>query len=392
MTDNNQLEKIVELIKEKDPIYLKPHKEPKVWGRDGIGEYWYGAEAGDKSSIAIIGDASCKMCDLLNGAQKEILGEKATGKFGDMFPLVKILTPKGRLSVQFHDAKNELWIVTGIDEEASLGSPCVIVGFSPLAVKEHGAEVKKAYGEALTKYGDQLNALLKQLEDKGHKEVLDETKDILIAGERVKDKDSDIQKALDSLISSKEKVNSFYHYRTVKIGDVIPVPSGTLHALGAGVEVVEPQIAGSTQSTEDGETYPIRYYFPGYQTPQAQKKLDVERVGELNEGVVEDAEAKILTEDDKYTIEQLPGGFEDKGLEVHRIIAKESACILFSGIESFHNLVVVTGSAKITINGKEYDIPKAVAGDEMLIVPAISQEYKIVMDANTQIVDTFIPV
>ena len=101
---------------------------------------------------------------------------------------------------------------------------------------------------------------------------------------------------------------------------------------------------------------------------------------------------KTVKEEEGYTIEQLPGGFEDKGLEVHRIIAKESACILFPQSQSFHNLVVVKGQAKIIINDKEYDIPKAIPGEEMLIIPAACKEYEIKTEQHTQIIDTFIPV
>ncbi len=59
------------------------------------------------------------------------------------------------------------------------------------------------------------------------------------------------------------------------------MPSGTLHAMGPGVYVIEPQISGPTQSLEDGTTYPVRYYFPGYQREGALKSLDIDRVGEM---------------------------------------------------------------------------------------------------------------
>ena len=121
-----------------------------------------------------------------------------------------------------------------------------------------------------------------------------------------------------------------------------------MHATGPGIEVVEPQIAGPTQSLEDGATYPVRYYFPGYERPGGKKKLDINRINEMRKGVVIESVPEIIEESQAGSpqVERLPGGFEDKGLEVHRITAFEEASqVDLENIKSFHTLVTVKGKA-----------------------------------------------
>lgn len=388
------LENILKDVKEGRPLYLKPYKEPKVWGVRGIGEYWYGAEKGDKSSIAVSGSSTAPMDEVLSASPQDILGEKPLKKFGEMLPLVKILTPEGRLSVQFHDSKNELWIVTGLDKEVAKGDPEIIVGFSPSSVDKFGDEVTEKYKEALTSYGEILNELIERLE-KGpdsHLEVLKHARDAIKAAEYLKNGDEKLASLLGKILAAKEKMESFYNYRKVKIGDVIPIPSGTLHALGAGVEVVEPQIAGPTQSLEDGATYPVRYYFPGYKKEGAKKELDVERASEMHAQVTPETSPEVIREEALVKVERLPGNFEDKGLEVHRITLKEGASLDFDKVSSFHNYVAVKGESNLLIGENSYKIPKASPDGEMLLVPASCRGYKMSASQEAQIIDTFTPV
>ncbi len=184
----------------------------------------------------------------------------------------------------------------------------------------------------------------------------------------------------------------FYNYRVVKIGDVIPIPSGTLHALGPGIEVVEPQIPGPTQSLEDGETYPVRYCFPGYERPGVEKMLDIDRAAEMSPGFTEETLPEIIKNENGCVVERLPGKFEDKGLEVHRIIMAPGAVLEITDILSFHTIVSVEGEAKIVTKDSEYPVPKAGPNGEMLIIPASSGPYGIIAEDSAQIIDTFTPV
>jgi len=384
--------RVLESVRNGVPMQVLPYREPKVWGVEGIGEYWYGAETGEKSSTAVVGDDRVPLEKVVGEAAEDVLGKEVVAKFGRGLPLVKILTPKGRLSVQFHDAKNELWIVTAADSEIAGGDPCVIVGFSREAVDLYGERLLPEFRQALEKYGEALNALIDRLEAAGYRNVLDETRDAIRAAEKVREEDAGTAEALKALSTAGEKLDKFYHYLPVGIGDVIPIPSGTLHALGAGVEVVEPQIAGPTQSLEDGATYPVRYYFPGYEREGAKKALDIGRVGEMGAEFVEGASPEVLKDTSSVKIERLPGDFEDKGLEVHRIKLEPGAELEMSGIKSFHTLVSVGGKAKIATNGREYDVPPAVAGEEMLIVPASAGSYTLKAESSAIVIDTFTPV
>ncbi|MFH1552447.1 MAG: hypothetical protein ABID83_02255 [Candidatus Omnitrophota bacterium] len=273
-----------------------------------------------------------------------------------------------------------------------MGEPSIIVGFSRSSVDLYGKDVTKRYREALEKYGVALNALIDLLEENGYKDLLEETGDVMEAARRVVKEKPATEEALEWMNKTRDELEKFYNYRTVKCGDVIPVPQGTLHALGPGVEVVEPQIAGPTQSLEDGSTYPVRYYFPDYEREGASKKLDIDRIEEMRAEAVGEVSPEVIEQTSSIKIERLPGAFEDKGLEVHRITLDKGAELEEKDITSFHNLVVIEGKARLTTGGKEYTLPQASAGGEMLIVPAVAGNYRIVADESTQIIDTFTPI
>ncbi|MDD3088597.1 MAG: hypothetical protein PHT95_01445 [Candidatus Omnitrophica bacterium] len=386
--DDGSIRKVLEAVGRGEPFYVLPYKEPKVWGIEGIGEYWYGAEAGQKSSIAVTTDGEIPMDTLVSSSPDTLLGADVVRMFGPRMPLVKILTPAGRLSVQFHDAKNELWIVTS----ASGSNPSIVLGFSESSVSKYGEKVTDEYRKALNDYGKALNALIDTLEKNGFKDELTRCGNARVAAERVLSGGASIAAALKDYDSAEEAMSWFYNIKPVKVGDVIPIPSGTMHALGSGVEIVEPQIAGPTQSLEDGATYPVRYYFPGYERPGSQKKLDTDRAGEMRKGVTDDEKPSILRSGSGCTVERLPGGFEDKGLEVHRITLGTGVSIEETGIKSFHVLTALEGKAWITAGGKRYEVPRASAGGKMLVVPAKAGCYRIEAGTKAQIVDTFTPV
>jgi mannose-6-phosphate isomerase class I len=331
--------------------------------------------------------------DIVKAIPEKVLGKKVIERFGKTLPLVKILTPKARLSVQFHDTKNELWIVTGIDKSIAGEKPALIVGFSLEAVKKYSGRVAEKYGEILKSYGEALNKLIKILEssDRG-KQALENSKNAALAAETVRNYVPGTRELVVELDTSRKRVEWFYNYRVVKIVDVIPIPSGTLHALGPGIEVVEPQIPGPTQSLEDGETYPVRYCFPGYERPGVEKMLDIDRAAEMSPGFTEESLPEIMKSENGCVVERLPGKFEDKGLEVHRIIMEPGAVLEITDILSFHTIVSVEGEAKIITKDSEYPVPKARPNGEMLIIPASSGPYGIIAEDSVQIIDTFTPV
>ena len=283
--------------------------------------------------------------------------------------------------------------MTGIDRSVTEKDAEIILGFSAEALEKYGSNILAEYKKALEMYGKALNLLINELEKvDGGLKVLEEKKDAILAAEHIGKDDLKIKELLGEMKGLNKELDRFYGYHKVTIGDVIPVSSGTLHALGPGVEVVEPQIAGPTQSLEDGATYPVRYYFPGYKREGAQKKLDLDRISEMTVSPVREAAPEIVKDAGGYKIERLSGGFEDKGLEVNRITLEKGTEMDFEGILSFHNLVSLEGEAGVITAGKEVDIPKAVPGGKMLIVPASAGEFKIKAHTKCLIIDTFSPV
>ena len=375
------------------PLYIHPYRQPKVWGIKGIGEYWYGAEAGEKSSTVCVGEDAVRLADILDAIPEKVLGKKVIESFGKTLSLVKILTPKARLSVQFHDTKNELWIVTGINKSIAGEKPALIVGFSLEAVKKYSARVAEKYGEILKSYGEVLNKLIELLEKSEQgKQALETLNHVALAAKTVKNVVPGARELVVDLDKVRKEMEWFYNYRGVMMGDVIPIPSGTLHALGPGIEVVEPQIPGPTQSLEDGETYPVRYYFPGYKRPGVEKMLDIERVLEMSPGFTQEAVPEILKSENGCIVERLPGKFEDKGLEVHRITMAPGADLEVTDIHSFHIIVSVAGKPRIITKDSEYPVPQARPNGEMIIIPASSGPYELIAENRAQIIDTFAPV
>lgn len=386
------LEKVINDTIRGLPLYIHPYRQPKVWGIKGIGEYWYGAEAGEKSSTVRVGKIAVRLADIVKAIPEKVLGKKVIESFGKTLPLVKILTPKARLSVQFHDTKNELWIITGIDKSIAGEKPALIVGFSLEAVKKYSDRVAERYGEILKSYGEALNKLIKLLEssDRG-KQALKDLKNVVLAAETVRNYVPGTRELVVELDTSRKEMEWFYNYRLVKTGDVIPIPSGTLHALGPGIEVVEPQIPGPTQSLEDGDTYPVRYCFPGYERPGIEKMLDIDRAAEMSPSFTEESLPEVMKSENGCVVERLPGKFEDKGLEVHRIIMEPGAVLEITDILSFHTIVSVEGEARVITKDTEYPVPKARPNGEMLIIPACSGPYGIIAEDSVQIIDTFTP-
>jgi phosphomannomutase len=385
---------VIDHIKAGRPFLIEPYVEKKVWGVGGVGEFWYGPGEEGKSSIAVISGQKLRMDGLLSALPDDILGGKALKKFGIMAPLVKILTPKGRLSVQFHDSKNELWIVTACDSSLSQGKNWIILGFSRESVEKYGKAVTTGYAEALREYGEKLNALIDAVEAEGEigKDLLFTKKDVLAAAKQLEHSVPAIAGGLESFLKARSAVEYFYSYRYIQPGDVIPVPSGTLHALGPGVCVIEPQISGPTQSLEDGATYPVRYYFPGYQKEGALKKLDIDRAGEMKPEVTVDALPEVLESGKGYTVERLPGNFSKMGLEARRITFERPFVIKDYDDSGMHSIVAVSGEAFVCYDGIEYPIPEAVPGKAMMIVPASCRGYAIKGTAHTALIDTFTPV
>jgi hypothetical protein len=111
----------------------------------------------------------------------------------------------------------------------------------------------------------------------------------------------------------------------------------------------------------------------------------------MSSAVWKEAVPEKIEEGEGVGIERLPGGFEDKGLEVHRIKLEKDSKKGFPDITSFHSLVAIEGKAEAVVNGRIYVIPQAKPGGNMLMIPAATLNYSIRSETKAEIIDTFTP-
>ena len=188
----------------KEPIKFEPILKEKIWGgekliqqlhkksdKKNIGESWEITSVDNDISVVATGKEKGKnLTELIKKYKGSLVGEKVYNAFGEAFPLlIKFIDAKEALSIQLHpnDAlakkrhnsfgKTEMWYVMQADEKANL-----IVGFK-----------KKVNPETYKQH----------LENKSLLEILN----------------SDI----------------------VAKGDVYFIPTGRVHAIGAGVLLAEIQ-------------------------------------------------------------------------------------------------------------------------------------------------------
>lgn len=187
------------------PIKFKPLLKERIWGgsflcekeiedfhlRDGIGESW--EISGIENSVSKVENGQLKgntLTELLEVYMGDLVGDKIYEKYGNAFPLLlKMIDTTDVLSVQVHPndelakerhqsyGKNELWYIIDGIEEA-----CIYLGFKRGTTQE-----------------DYLDAL----------------------------KRKDIESILNKI--------------PVKKGEVYYIPTGAVHALGAGLLIAEVQ-------------------------------------------------------------------------------------------------------------------------------------------------------
>lgn len=185
-------------------LRFEPILKDKIWGgeklvnvlnkksdRKDIGESWELSDVEGDTSIVVNGDLKGKdLKTLISEFKADLMGDKIYNHFGDKFPLlIKFIDAKEALSIQLHPhdnlakkrhnsfGKTEMWYVMQADEKANL-----IVGFQKDVTSEE---------------------YLHHLENKSLTEILN----------------------IDE----------------VKKGDVYFIPTGRVHAIGAGVMLAEIQ-------------------------------------------------------------------------------------------------------------------------------------------------------
>jgi mannose-6-phosphate isomerase class I len=258
----------------------------------------------------------------------------------------------------------------------------IILGYSQKELGKYSTGVTQKYQDAAKAYDEQLEALTNRLLEEGYRSQLEQRGRVIPVSQHV----SAVRSAHSELKLRRQDVDAFYNYLPVGKGDVIAIEAKTLHALGPGVQVIEPQIPGDTQSTDDFDRLRYRSWWR-----KEAKGLDLDTITKTKPEVGKKGKMELVQDTCDYVIERFPGGFEKVGLGAHLVTFKKNAKVSESAITSFHELWVVEGKASVMVGGNKYGIPEVSPGEEMLFIPATAQEYEIHAAQGTRVVDIFVP-
>ena len=285
-----------------EPLFLQPVFQEKIWGgdqlhtvfgfdipNDKIGEDW--AISGHPHGVSIVENGpykGWKVSDLWN-EHRELFGKAE----GDVFPLLtKILDAEDDLSVQVHPDDSY-----GLKHEGELGkTECWYI-----IAADEGSEI--IYGHN----AKSKEELRQQIEDKNWEDLLTKV--------------------------------------PVKAGDFFYVPSGTMHAIGAGILILETQQSSDT-------TYRV-YDFDrkddngNLRELHLEKSIDVLNIGEpANSRPVtvkaDDLRSTLLVSNDFFAVYKW------------EITGK----VDFEKTADYSLLSVLDGEGQLTVNGKNYPIQK----------------------------------
>ena len=323
------------------PLKFKPRIKERIWGGQAIlkkkgkaasrlakdklyGESWdLSSVKGDVSVVAngfLKGNSLEEVIEVYMG---ELMGEENFERYGIGFPLlVKYLDCNDKLSVQVHpdDAlamerhdsfgKTEAWYVVDCKPGAA-----IYLGFKDLNI------TREEYIAAVAE--SRLADLLNRVE--------------------------------------------------VKPGDVFFIPAGTVHALGAGIEVVE------VQQTSD-----VTYRIYDWDRVDASGKSRELHTALAVDAIDFEADAELLHR--KY---DLAKGGEAKVIEspyftmtLHDVAGEKS--LERSELDSFIIYIALKGDATIVADGNE----ETLAEGEVILVPA--ETYDVTIKGNVQIMEVYV--
>lgn len=300
-----------------EPLKFKPIFKYRIWGgeqlkevlhkeytEENIGESWeLSGVAGD---VSVVSEGSYKgksLTDLIDSYREDLLGASVMKRFGMEFPiLIKFIDAAKDLSIQVHPndelakqrhqsfGKTEMWYVIQADKQANL-----IVGFKEGVTQEH-------YQEALKK--QQLETLL--------------------------------------------------NYHKVQKGAAFLIPTGTIHAIGAGVMLAEIQqtsdvtyrVYDFNRKDKDGNTRELH-------TELALDALNYQGVDGFKQVYREEVNKSNSIVDSPY--------FITKYLPIKDVYEMD-----LSQRDSFTILMAVNGNSKIKYGVKTYELNYG----ETILIPA----------------------
>lgn len=318
-------------------LKFKPILKDKIWGgkklstvlnkdsnRNDIGESWEISDVEGDTSIVVNGYLAGKnLKELITDFKQDLVGNKIYNHFGDKFPLlIKFIDAKEALSIQLHPhdnlakkrhnsfGKTEMWYVVQADDKANL-----IVGFQ----KE---VTSKEY--------------LHHLENKTLLDIL--------------------------------------NVDEVKKGDVYFIPTGRVHAIGAGVMLAE------IQQTSD-----ITYRIYDWDRPNA-------------DGTFRDLHTEEAIDALDYSAKK---SYKTKYFKVQNEASEIVSCPYFTT-----NILPVLGNVKINHQEKDsFVIYMCVEGNvafehenqhetlkmgETLLIPACIKEFKVTSKNKSELLEVYI--
>ena len=323
------------------PIKFKPRVKERIWGGQAIltkkgkaagrlskdklyGESWdLSSVSGDISVVANGFLKGNNLEEIIEVYMGELVGEKIFEQYGLEFPLlIKYLDCNDKLSVQVHpdDAlaeerhqsygKTEAWYVVDCKPGAS-----IYLGFKDLNL------TREEYIAAVAE--SRLEELLNRVE--------------------------------------------------VKPGDVFFIPAGTVHALGAGLEVVE------VQQTSD-----VTYRIYDWDRVDSEGKSRELHTSLAVDAIDFEADAELLHR--KYNLGK---GGEAKVIDcnyfsmtLHDVDGKKE--LDRSSLDSFVVYIALNGSVRIVADGAE----EALAEGEVILIPAEAND--IIIEGNAKLMEVYI--
>lgn len=320
------------------PIKFHPILKEKIWGgeklatllqkktdKKNIGESW---EISDiKGDMSVVSNGRLKgrsLQDLMVAYRGDLLGKKVFNKFSYNFPLlIKFIDAKEALSIQLHPhdtlakerhdsfGKTEMWYVMQADKGANL-----IVGFK----KESNKEI-----------------YLKHLRDKSLLKILNVDK--------------------------------------VKKGDVYFIPTGRVHAIGAGVMLAEiQQTSDITYRVYDWDRQDKYGNYRDLHTDEAIDAIDYASLSNYKTSYEKENNQTTDVVDCKYfTTNYLP-------------ILGKKINIDHSDKDSFVIYMCVRGSVKFNCNGTKTIVAKG----ETVLIPAVLKEFSIYAKNKAELLEIYI--
>lgn len=323
------------------PIKFKPRVKERIWGGQAIltkkgkaagrlskdklyGESWdLSSVSGDISVVANGFLKGNNLEEIIEVYMGELVGEKIFEQYGLEFPLlIKYLDCNDKLSVQVHPddtlaeerhnsfGKTEAWYVVDCKPGAS-----IYLGFKDLNL------TREEYIAAVAE--SRLEELLNRVE--------------------------------------------------VKPGDVFFIPAGTVHALGAGLEVVE------VQQTSD-----VTYRIYDWDRVDSEGKSRELHTSLAVDAIDFEADAELLHR--KYNLGK---GGEAKVIDcnyfsmtLHDVDGKKE--LDRSSLDSFVVYIALNGSVRIVADGAE----EALAEGEVILIPAEAND--IIIEGNAKLMEVYI--